>query len=70
MRNRNQPLFLAFSLFQMLKLLVNRRRTYIGEDDMPFLMGADLVYRLLCLSVLFRAFIIYNNIFSELTATF
>ena len=54
----------------MVKLLINHKRNYIGDDDSTVLMGIDLLYRALCSLFLFRAFHIYYRTFSDITQLF
>lgn len=54
----------------MVKLLINHKRNYIGDDDSTMLMGLDLLYRALCSIFLFRALQLYYRTFSDLNILF
>lgn len=54
----------------MVKLLINHRRNYIGDDDSTVLMGIDLLYRALCSLFLLCAFQLYYRAFSDMTQLF
>ena len=54
----------------MVKLLINYRRNYIGDDDSTVLMALDLLNRTLSFSFLLRAFQLYRNAYSDITMPF
>lgn len=54
----------------MVKLLINHKRNYIGDDDSTMLMGLDLLYRALCSIFLFRALQLYNQVFPDIGLPF